>query len=263
MAPIWTNTHKDFASYENDLKFRSLIGWRTNGKQPSTDYKPWDIFNCDETGLFWCMHPNKTYTFFSGEKWSSGKHPKECSTVLLCCNQDGSKKFSPLVTGKYAKPRAFNRLWSISALPVHYTLNQKSWMTTKVMPFDNSHTYMYSTFFNCAKIGFHLKRQLQKVFEHWLIALNKEMIAQNHNILLTLDNCPSHLTTVKLSNIKLVCLPPNIMSVCQTLDHGIIRSFKAHYCNQLFWKVIQHNDACLMKNVDILEAIFFICINLG
>ena len=47
------------------------------------DYKPQDIFNCDETGLFFRALPDKTLA----QKKSAckgGKIAKERSTVMLC-----------------------------------------------------------------------------------------------------------------------------------------------------------------------------------
>ncbi|KFD51299.1 hypothetical protein M513_07899 [Trichuris suis] len=45
----------------------------------------------------------------------------------------------------------------------------------------------------------------------------------------TLDNCPVHPQVNHLTNVELKFLPPNITSKIQTLDQGIIKTFKMYY----------------------------------
>ena len=54
------------------------------------------VFNCDETGLYWKLMPNKTLVS-SREKEAKGfKKPKDRVTLMACANATGSIKF-PLV----------------------------------------------------------------------------------------------------------------------------------------------------------------------
>ena len=48
-------------------------------------YDPNDIFNADETGLFWRLLPDKTHAV-KGETCSGGKKSKERITLLVCAN---------------------------------------------------------------------------------------------------------------------------------------------------------------------------------
>nr|XP_042897315.1 uncharacterized protein LOC107446421 [Parasteatoda tepidariorum] len=59
-------------------------------------YNPSDIFNADETGLFFNLLPNKTLTI-KGENCHGGKLSKMRFTVLLCANADGSQNLTPRV----------------------------------------------------------------------------------------------------------------------------------------------------------------------
>jgi hypothetical protein len=68
-----------------------------------------------------------------------------------------------------------------------------------------------------------------KLFSEWLIDINQLMIKQSRQVLLFLDNAPSHPVDIQLSNINIVFFPPNTTSVVQPLDQGVIHSFKCHY----------------------------------
>lgn len=70
------------------------------------DYQESDVFNTDETGLFFKWLPN-TLTF-KNQKSHGVKHSKQRVTLLICTNMDGSKKFK---------------------LPLDYKANPKAWMT--------------------------------------------------------------------------------------------------------------------------------------
>ena len=78
-------------------------------------YSPQDIFNADETGLFWRLLPDKTFSF-KGD-CHGGKKSKERISLLVCSNMDGSEKLPLLVIQKFAKPRC---LKLANLLPVQY-----------------------------------------------------------------------------------------------------------------------------------------------
>ena len=50
-----------------------------------------------------------------------------------------------------------------------------------------------------------------KLFDEWIISLDKLMLKENRRILMFLDNCTSHSTSIqnKLANVKLIFLPAN------------------------------------------------------
>ena len=62
-----------------------------------------------------------THFVFSGVDCAGGKRSKERITVSLCASMTG-EKLKPLVIGKSAKPRAFNKR-NINNLPVNYRNN--------------------------------------------------------------------------------------------------------------------------------------------
>ncbi|KAG0146981.1 hypothetical protein CROQUDRAFT_43556 [Cronartium quercuum f. sp. fusiforme G11] len=88
------------------------------------DYKPHNICNADESGLCYCMPPNKVLK-------AGVKGNKSQITYLLCANADRTHKLDPLVIGSSAKPKF------IRGKPAHYygfqyTFNKDAWMTRKI-----------------------------------------------------------------------------------------------------------------------------------
>ena len=89
-------------------------------------YHPNDVFNADETGLFWRLLPDKTHTA-RGEKCTGGKKSKERITVLVCANMTGTEKCPLLIIGKSKVPRCFR---GVRQLPTDYDANKTAWMTS-------------------------------------------------------------------------------------------------------------------------------------
>ncbi|GFT08809.1 tigger transposable element-derived protein 6 [Trichonephila clavipes] len=119
---------------------------------------------------------------------------------------DDSKKITPLVIGKSAKPRCFK---GINSFPTKYHSNKKAWMATEL-------------------------------FNEWLVSLNSDMKRENRHILLFLDNCTVHNNTPALSNGKLQFFPPNSTSKLQPLDQGIIHNFKTFYRREVVKSVLDN-----------------------
>lgn len=65
------------------------------------------LYNADETGLFYKLLPDKTYVAACEKTAPGTKLKKERITALLCANADGSNKITPLVIGKAKKSRCF------------------------------------------------------------------------------------------------------------------------------------------------------------
>ncbi|XP_046684859.1 tigger transposable element-derived protein 6-like [Homalodisca vitripennis] len=197
--------------------------WRAELSRLTESYEPHNIFNTDETGLFFKCMPDKTITF-KDEKCHGGKHSKERLTLLVTVNMDGSEKLKPLLIGKAAKPRCFK---GIQSFPVTYRSNKKAWMTTEL-------------------------------FNEWLNSLNSDMKKQNREILLFFDNCSVHNNPPNLSNVKLHFFPPNTTSKLQPLDQGIIQNFKAFYRHEIVKIVLDGIDSNATPNISILTAMLII-----
>ncbi|XP_063896995.1 tigger transposable element-derived protein 4-like [Helicoverpa armigera] len=168
-----------------------------------------EIFNADETGLFYKLTPDKTLKF-RGEKCKGGKLSKERITVMVAANMSGTVKKKLLVIGKSQRPRCFK---NVRHLPVDYESNRRAWMTADI-------------------------------FTKWVRAWDRELTKKNKKILLLVDNCPAHPHIADLKSITLVFLPPNTTSVLQPMDQGIIRALKTHFRKNLVLKMIQLLDGC-------------------
>ncbi|XP_055617640.1 tigger transposable element-derived protein 4-like [Toxorhynchites rutilus septentrionalis] len=185
------------------------------------DYSPQDIFNMDETGLFFKCLPNKTYCFKS-DKCHGGKNSKERITVVVATNMDGSEKLELLVIGKSAKPRCFK---NIKNLPVIYKSNKNAWMVSAL-------------------------------FEEWILNLDERMVSEGRRIILFIDNCPSHPNIQqKLRNCRLQYFPPNMTSVLQPLDLGIIKALKVYYRNKLVRDQLNAIEKDELLNVNLLQCV--------
>lgn len=89
---------------------------------------PSQVYNADETGLFYKILPEKTYVAACEKSAPGSKIKKERVSILLCANADASNKITPLVIGKAAKPRCFVGFNN----PLDYDHSKAAWMTTHI-----------------------------------------------------------------------------------------------------------------------------------
>lgn len=189
-------------------------------------YHPDDIYNLDETGLFYKCLPNKSLAF-KGEKCHGGKYSKDRITVVPICNSTGTHKLPLIVIGKSQHPHCFGSKKNTVDLPVDYYWNKNAWMTTNI-------------------------------FTQVLVRMDDDFSKSGRRILLFMDNCSSHALkpSTDLKSIKIVFLPPNYTSVLQPLDAGIIKNLKHSYHKRLLRDTIHHMaETNALKKIDVLQAI--------
>ncbi|XP_055905882.1 tigger transposable element-derived protein 6-like [Eupeodes corollae] len=188
------------ADFEGAESFRSLIPTLVQ------NYAACDIFNADESGLFYKALPTSTLTQ-RGRNVHGFKSSKDRLTLLFICNATGDYK-KIIVIGKTKKPRCFKN----KSVPLEYYSNRKAWMT-------------------------------QDIWTQILFSLDEEMIKQQRKIILFVDNAACHKKLDNLKNINLQFLPPNATSIIQPLDQGIIHCFKAYYRQNIIRKQIAAFEA--------------------
>uniref|UniRef100_A0A3Q2XZU1 HTH CENPB-type domain-containing protein n=1 Tax=Hippocampus comes TaxID=109280 RepID=A0A3Q2XZU1_HIPCM len=191
-------------------------------------YSANNIFNCDETGLFFRTLPSRSYVS-KRESAKNGKLAKDRITVLLASSMAG-EKLRPLVIGKSANPRCFTKDYK-QQMRVTYEANRKAWMTSEI-------------------------------FLKWLHQLNNKMVIQNRKILLFMDNCGAHVPAT-LSNMKIIFFPPNTTSHLQPMDAGVIQNVKLQYRKSMLKSILLNMDECnkasdLVKKITVRDAIEWI-----
>ncbi|CAB4375842.1 unnamed protein product [Rhizophagus irregularis] len=147
----------NFSGEANSIPLETLPEERLRLRTLLAKYNEKDIYNADETGLFFRMEPN--HTLGSG-KISGRKQDKSRLSVLLCSNSTGSHKFPPLVIGKANNPCCFKNI-NKTSLPVTYHANSKAWMRSDI-------------------------------FVEWLHHLDNWFCVIDRKILLLIDNAGSH-----------------------------------------------------------------------
>jgi hypothetical protein len=127
---------------------------------------------------------------------------KERITLVICANSDNSEKIPLTIIVKHLNPHCFKGI-NHDTLGARYHANAKAWMT-------------------------------ENIFRLWLLDFDRRM--QGYQVLLLLDNCPSHIPLEKFAEMNVVLcntcvfyLPPNMTSAVQPCDAGIIRTFKGYY----------------------------------
>lgn len=220
----------------NGLVFRTIAGeaaaadatacrdWRA-GRLPEImrQFKDDDIYNVDETALFFKLLPSKSIAF-KGELCTGGKLSKDRLTVLVGGNMSGSDKLKLLVIGKSKNPRCFK---GIATLPVTYESNSKAWMT-------------------------------QAIFSKWLHNEDARFSRQNKKVLFLVDNCPGHGTVTGLKSIQLEFLPANTTALLQPMDQGVIQALKSRFRKGLLQRMLLCMSQDKEYKVDVLGAIHLI-----
>ena len=161
--------------------------WMSELPNVTKNYTLRDVYNCDETSIFFKTLPNKTL-HGPGEKPMGNKVSKDQFSILVCANAVGEKE-KLLVIGKCKRPHSFLKYNSDVAHHVTYKNNKCGWMTTEI-------------------------------FTKFLNSLNNKMKQQNRHILMFLDNCSSH-PHLQLPNIKLIFYPKNTTLKLQAMDQRV------------------------------------------
>ncbi|XP_055643599.1 jerky protein homolog-like [Toxorhynchites rutilus septentrionalis] len=204
----------------------------------SNNYSADDIYNADETALVVKALPSKSLVSFSEKTAPGRKSLKERLTITPCSNASGSHKLPLQVLGRAANPRCFKT----QGVPdgIHYFSNKKAWQTSATFT-----DWFYSVF---------------------VPEIKRKAAAQNRpaKALLILDNCTAHCSKDKFqvddAEIQVIFLPPNVTSILQPMDQGIINAFKVIYKSNFLRRVLLETDSdCpvteVIKSFSLYDAI--------
>ncbi|KAL2630849.1 hypothetical protein R1flu_015535 [Riccia fluitans] len=168
-------------------------------------YDPEDVFNMDETSLFFQLEPNRT---LSTRSISGKKKSKNSLSIALTENMTDTWKLPPFIVYKYSNPRAFScrSIRRLENLGILWSANSKAWKTIKL-------------------------------FEKFLLDFERRLReAGRKSALLLVDNFTGHKIVSVQDQIRILrveFLPPNVTAVYQPMDAGITRAFKTHYRKHL------------------------------
>ena len=163
------------------------------------------IFNSDETGLYFRLLPDVTLDA-SFEKTADGrKKTKDRITLNACSNASGTIKLPLHMIGKSQQPRCFKGI-NMGLLPVNYCGQKNAWMIANLF---------------------------RDWFHHQFVPhIRKELISlgEKPRALLLLDNCSAHPSEEELISedgaIFANFLPPNVTSLIQPMDQGVLQMVK-------------------------------------
>lgn len=178
-------------------------------------YSPQQVFNADETGLFWKKMPNRTFLSKSERTAPGFKVAKDRVSLLLCANASGDCKIKPMMIYRSQNPRALKGK-NKEQLPIFWRANSKAWVTSALFQ-----DWFQSCFINEVKT--------------YLASQNLAF-----KVLLLIDNAPGHPSSLigTSPNVEVFFLPPNTTSLIQPLDQGVIAAFKAYYTRHSFKRIL-------------------------
>lgn len=199
---------------------------------------PDQVYNADETSLFWRCMPKRALTTEDTESPLGFKASKDRVTVMCCSNAAGTHRCKLLVIGKTLHPRAFK---GVMQLPVYYRANKKGWVTTNITLDWFKKCFVPEARAHCNSVGLDPKCK----------------------ILLILDNCSAHPKADLLvkDNVFVIYLPPNCTSLIQPQNNGIVRSMKCKYRSLLMRRLMSSINSGtpvqkFIKEFNIKDAVY-------
>ncbi|POM80053.1 LOW QUALITY PROTEIN: CENPB protein Homeodomainlike [Phytophthora palmivora] len=159
------------------------------------EYEPRDVFNLDETGLFYQMRPQQL-------QLKETKRPK-LLTIGLCCNMDGSEKLEPVVIHNQQ-----NGLKD-AQIPVRIYANDQAWMTK-----DNFMDWLQA--FNSLMEGRHVLLLLDAAPCHGTESMDIEL--SNVRVIFLPPNTPPYLQPMRAGIIQQFKVHVKILGIQWMLD---------------------------------------------
>ena len=106
-------------------------------KLADAGYKAENIFNMDETGLYYRCFPDRSYILTSGDERQIGRGTKAMKakdrlTLVLCFNATGTCKIAPLLVGTSKQPQCFR---GGKKCPIPSVSQKNAWVDKAVYKF--------------------------------------------------------------------------------------------------------------------------------
>lgn len=178
------------------------------------------IYNADETDLFWRMLPNPNDDI--NEVKASVRVYRERMTVMSCSNASGSHKLPLVCIGRGKRSRTFTSQ-ELRSIPIQYYSQETAWMDSEIF-----------------KNWFH---------SHFVPAVRQHLSSMGlaENALLLIDRSQSHPEDQHLRSddnlIFVQYFPAKVKSLIQPMEQGIIREMKLQYRYNLLAELVAKNHS--------------------
>ena len=128
------------------------------------------VYNFDETGLFWKSGPRNTQVTKGTTEVRGQKQSKLRVSAMCFANADGSHRLKPCIVGTAMHPRAIKDV--MNSLPVHYYSSKKAWFTADIIK-----SYLFDHAF------LEIRRYQEEVLK-----IQPDRV----RAIILMDNCPAH-----------------------------------------------------------------------
>ena len=236
----------------HSIRQLSLQGEKLSADKPAADrfipefqafvkdggYSLDQVFNCDETGLYYKLLPQKSLAAHFEKTADGRKTQKERVTINACSNATGKIKLPLLFIGKSKNPRCFKNV-DRDRLPVVYANQKNAWVDTVLFTDWIHHKFVPTVQAKLVEMGLAPKA------------------------VLLLDNCSAHPDEEDLISAdgKVVAkfLPPNVTSLIQPMDQGVLEAVKRRYRRKILEElVLRDYDGTsivdFLKGINILKV---------
>ncbi|XP_064092986.1 tigger transposable element-derived protein 1-like isoform X2 [Macrobrachium nipponense] len=178
-------------------------------------YRPEQVFNVDDSSLFWKKMPSRTYLMKDEASASGFKAQKDRVTLIMCGNAAGFM-LKPGLIYRAANPRALKNK-NRNFLPVFWMHNTKAWFNKVLM----------SNWF--------IQSFIPQVKEYL------KDLCMEFKVLLIMDDAGGHPVDLCYEGVQLEFLPANT-SPLQPMNQGVIRAFKALYTQNSLEHLVREMD---------------------
>ena len=186
------------------------------------------VYNTNESSLFLRCLPRNTQAFKDEKNIHREKMSKERISFLCCANGDGLHRLPLAVVGKSKRSRVLKDC--MNHLPVIYYNSKKAWFSMEIIK-------------DC-------------FFKHFVPAVGKfqeevlKIDPKDVKDLLILDNAPAHPGESTLvshdGKIRVIFFPPNVTSLIQPMDQGVIvfckRAYQQKYLDEVHCVIDDDDD---------------------
>jgi len=190
-------------------------------------YRAEDIFNMDETGIFFRCVPSQSYLSTGARRETRGvksMKSKDRVTLVFCTNASGTEKLPIAIIGKSKAPLCFRGAGHTPPVPF----------------FDHSNAWMDATRF---------QKWFDRVFVPGTVAERSRRVA------LIMDNAPSHGSEVGHPHVEFIFLLHNSTARHQPMDDGVIAAVKRGYLRRFLGRTVAAlGDVVSRANEEVFPA---------